>query len=419
VIPIRFRPGQHILPLVLAVAVAAAPSAATASSPQDGAAVCRGEEGYADAFGGRRTFTLRPDELTAIAPVLTSDPVVAAAYRDLIAAADRALKTKPASVMDKRSIPVSGDRHDYVSLARYWWPDPARPKGAYVRRDGQTNPEIETNRFDRTALSRMARESDTLALAYHYSGDARYAARAAAGIRAWFLDPATAMNPNMNYAQAVPGVSEGRPEGVLDGASFIAVIDAVGLIAPSGALTPAEIAALEGWFSRYVDWMRTSANGKGEAKAGNNHGIWYDAQLARFALFARRPEVARAVVAGFPKARIEKQVDISGALPAELTRTRSFHYSLYTLEAAYTLADSAACLGVDVYGYQGAKGRSLRKATDYLAAYRGRAADWPYKEMGWPGELLDEILLRADTVWGPGAYPRAARGDVALRYRLR
>lgn len=414
----RFRPGPQILRLVLAVAVAAAAAAPSAAAAFSGA-VCRGEDGYADAFGGRRTFALRPDDLMAIKAALPGDPAVAAAYRDLIAAADRALATKPGSVMDKRSIPVSGDRHDYVSLARYWWPDPANPGGAYVRRDGQTNPEIETNRFDRSALSRMARETDTLALAYHYSGDARYAARAAAGIRSWFLDPATAMNPHMNYAQAVPGVAEGRPEGVLDGVSFIAVIDAAGLLAPSGTLTPAEVAALENWFSRYVDWMRTSANGKAEARAANNHGLWYDAQLARFALLARRPDVARAVVAAFPKSRIEKQVDPSGALPAELTRTRSFHYSLYALEAAYVLADSARCLGVDLYGFEGTKGRSLRKATDFVAAYRGRSVDWPHKEMGWPAGLLDELLLRADGIWGPGAYPLAARGDIVLRYRLR
>ena len=49
------------------------------------------------------------------------------------------------------------------------------------------------------------------------------------------------MNPNMNFAQAVPGRENGRAEGVLDTSGFQQVIDAVGLIAPSGALTAAEI----------------------------------------------------------------------------------------------------------------------------------------------------------------------------------
>ncbi len=406
------------LPWAILAAAAYFPSAAAAfsspSPPPPAAPTCAAGEGYGPSFGGRRTFTLRPDDLEAIKAAMPTDPAIGAAYRGLIARADKALAAKPASVMDKRSIPISGDRHDYVSLARYWWPNPADPKGAYVRRDGDTNPDVESNRFDRSALGRMVREADTLALAYYYSGERRYADGTARVIRSWFLDPATAMNPNMNFAQAVPGVSNGRPEGVLDGAGFIAVIDAAGLIAPSGALTSAETAELERWFSRYIDWMLKSTNGKAEGKASNNHGLWYDAQVARFALFARRPAIAIQIVAAFPKARIARQVDVSGAMPAELGRTRSFHYSLFALDAAYTLADSAACLGIDLYRAE-EKGRSLRKATDYVAAYRGRAADWPYKEKGWPADMLDALLVRADAAWGPGAYPHTIDGDLLLR----
>ena len=406
------------LPWAILAAAAYIPSAAAAFSASPAAPSCDASAGYSASFGGRRTFTLRPGDLETIKAARASDPAIDAAYRALIARADKALAAKPASVADKRSLPVSGDRHDYVSLARYWWPNPADPKGAYVRRDGKTNPDIDSDRFDRAAIGRMARDTDTLALAFYYSGDRRYAVGAARAIRTWFLDPATRMNPNMNFAQAVPGVSNGRPEGVLDGAGFIAVIDAVGLIAPSGALTPPETRALEGWFADYVDWMVTSPNGKAEGRASNNHGLWYDAQVARFALFARRPDIARRIVTAFPKARIARQISAAGALPAELSRTRSFHYSLYALDAAYTLADSAACLGIDLYGAQ-EKGRSLRKATDYVAAYRGRAADWPHKEQDWPAEMLDRLLVRADAAWGPGAYPRTIDGDLLLRYHGR
>ena len=409
------------LPWAILAAAAFFPSAAAAFSSLSStpaASVCDASEGYSASFDGRRTFTLRPADLEAIKAALPDNAPIGAAYRALIGRADKAIAAKPASVMDKRSIPASGDRHDYVSLARYWWPNPADPKGAYVRRDGDTNPDIESARFDRAALARMVRDADTLALAYYYSDDAKYAEGAARVIRTWFLDPATAMNPNMNYAQAVPGVSNGRPEGVLDGTGFIAVIDAAGLIAPSGAISPAETAALERWFSRYIDWMRKSPNGRGEGAKNNNHGIWYDAQLARYALFARRPDITRRVTAAFPKTRIERQIAPSGALPGELTRTRSFHYSLYALDAAYTVADSAACLGIDLYGSEASEGRSLRKATDYVAAYRKRPADWPHREMTWPAGTLDALLVRADAAWGPGAYPREASGDLLLRHRI-
>ncbi len=405
------------IPLSVLATVAAAgsppPAAAFSSTPQ-----CAGVEGYATAFEGRRTFTLRPSELTAIKAALSTDAKAKAALAALVKRADEAVARKPGTVLDKRTIPPSNDRKDYISLAPYWWPDPASPTGPYVRRDGEVNPERNTNRFDRTALGRMGSDADLLGLAYYYTGDRRYADTLAKIVRAWFLDPATAMNPNMNYAQMVPGRSNGRPEGVLDTSAFIAVIDAVGLVGPSGALSADEGKALEGWFSRYLDWMVSSANGKGEGAKNNNHGIWYDAQVSRYALFARRPDLARKIVADFPKKRIEKQMQPGGALPDELARTRSAHYSIYAIEPAYHVADTAACLGVDLYSWTDGKGRSLRAATDFIAAYRGRAEAWPHKEMKWPAEELDALLVRADVAW-PGVWERRGEGDIVLRYRVK
>src|ERR1700741_327346 len=65
-------------------------------------------------------------------------PAVAA----LIKQADDALRTGPFSVMEKKLTPPSGDKHDYMSVGPYWWPDPSKPNGLpYIRKDGQVNPE--------------------------------------------------------------------------------------------------------------------------------------------------------------------------------------------------------------------------------------------------------------------------------------
>ena len=380
---------------------------------------CKGVDGYAAAFGGRRTFFLKPGQLAAIKAELKTDPTVKAAYADLIRRADAALARRPGSVMDKTTIPLSGDRHDYLSIAPYWWPDPAKPDGLpYVRRDGEINPQRDTKSYDRTAIGRLGDDVTALSLAYYYSDDPRYAVKAAAVIRTWFLDPATAMNPNARYAQAVPGREEGRAEGVLDTSSFQAVVDAVGLIGPSNALTRDERGKLEQWFGRYVDWMLKSPTGKEENAAKNNHGIWFDSQITQYALFARRLDVARAVVTAFPTKRIAPQFDPSGKLPEELTRTRSLHYSIFALSPAYDVAEMAGCLGYDLWNYRGAQGRGLRQATDFLAAYHGRIAAWPYKEIRpEPGEL-DSLLTRADWAWGPGAFPHDPAGwSMTLQYR--
>jgi hypothetical protein len=372
--------GSYLLVLAFGAAVACPAAAAPLVSP------CTGVEGRA---GVGRVFLLDPATLSQDRTALQ-------------ARGEAALRHPVRSVMDKTQVPPSGDRHDYMSLAPYWWPDPVDAKAPWVRRDGEVNPARATAAFDRVALGTMAADVEALAFAYHATRERRFADRAAVLVRAWFLDPATAMNPNMNFAQAVPGRASGRAEGVLDGSAFQQVIDAVGLLAPAGTITPVETRALEAWFSRYADWMRTSSIGQAERAAANNHGLWYDSQLLHYALFARRLDVARQVVDGFP-ARLTAQMAPNGSLPRELARTRSFHYSLYALEPAFNVADLATCLGRDLWQWTGPQGQSLQRATDFVASFRHDPASWPYRELGWPADELDRLLSRADRTW-PSRY---------------
>jgi hypothetical protein len=400
--------------LVLVLAAALAPQVANAArrhfSPSQSTRqpVCQGADGYAAAFGGRRTFFLAPDVMER----LKRDSAAAEAKAALIAKAEAAMQRPLYTVTDKTTVPPSGDRHDYLSVGPYWWPDPSKPDGLpYVRRDGEINPDRSSNKYDLADLEGMSKDVETLSLAYYYSGEPRYAGRAASLVRTWFLDPRTRMNPNMNFAQAVPGVVTGRAEGVIDTTRLQRVVEGIGLIAPAGKLTPEEQMGLEKWFGDYVGWMRTSANGKAEDAARNNHAMWFDAQLVHFALFARRPDLARQVVEAFPRRRIAPQFTPEGKLPEELIRTRTLHYSIYALLAAYDVAELGSCLGLDLWSHdEGGKG--LKRTTDHLAAYRGRIGDWPYPELRPDAAELDELLRRAGRAWPRGGYPKSPAAEV-------
>ncbi|HVZ30059.1 MAG TPA: alginate lyase family protein [Asticcacaulis sp.] len=383
--------------LFLAIALPAIANAA----PQ-----CRGEDGYAADFGGRRTVFLRPDALSRIKADRIRDPVLAKTYAVVIADADAALQHASYSVMDKARVPPSGDKHDYMSIGPYWWPDPAKSDGLpYIRRDGETNPERLNDVYDNARMGRFSHDVSVLALAYYYGGDERYARKAAELLRAWFLDPATRMNPNLDFAQGVPGVSNGRPTGIIDTTSLLPVVEAIGLLAPSPALTAADRKGLEAWFGDYVTWLVDSEGGKGEDAAENNHGIWYDAQLSRFALFARKPDVARKVVEAFARRRIDLEFAADGTLPLEIARTRSLHYSIYALQAAYDVASVADCLGTDLWNYVNPKGGGLKLATLYLAGFSGHVKDWPYPDLK-PGEdELNDLLARARIEWPQARLP--------------
>ena len=393
--------------LAAAAMLVAIPAAAQVSL---GEPRCEGSQGYAGSFEGRRTFLWRPDWMERrkadISARGSSDP----AYVALIARADVALDRDPYTVTDKRQRPASGDPHDYMSMGPYWWPDPDRPGGRpYVRRDGQVNPERATDAFDLSDLEALSQDIQTLALAHYFTDDERYALKAASLLRVWFLDPATRMNPNLNHAQAVPGRISGRAEGVIDAVRLVPVIESIGLLSGSPALSGETQSGLQDWFAELVRWMATSDIGREERAAANNHGIYYDMLISQFALFAGQDEVARTVIEQFTTRRIDAQFAADGSLPRELTRTRSLHYSTWTLAATFNVADLGRCVGVDLWTYEGPQGQSLRAGIDFVSTYAGRTGEWPWPEIDTTQTLnLYEVLSRAAWAWRDPAYARAA-----------
>ena len=310
--------------------------------------------------------------------------------------ARKALGAGTFSVTTKSVAPPSGDKHDYMSQAPYFWPDPKRAGGLpYVRRDGERNPEI--NRItDHREMDRMVNAVSTLALAYYLRGDEAYAAKAARLLRAWFIDPATRMNPNLEYAQFIPGVNTGRGIGLIETRGLTRAVDATGLLAGSKAWTKEDQRGVEGWFTEFLRWMLENKNGRDEAAAKNNHGTYYDVQVASYALFLGREELARSVIAGARARRIAAQVEPDGRQPLELARTRGWSYSVGNLDGLMTLAELGERVGVDLWHYRTPDGRGIRRALEYLYPFAVGEAKWPHQQLGgWEPEALFPLMRRA------------------------
>ena len=177
-----------------------------------------------------RVFSLPAVALAELRRGIATGKITDPALEQLRKDADAGLAQEPLSVTQKSVNPPSGDNHDYMSQAPYWWPDPAKPHGLpYLRRDGETNPEIE-RLPDHRNLSRLIAVTHTLGLAYYLLGDEACAARASELLRVWFLDPKTRMNPNLQFAQNVPGRYTGRGTGLIETHDIYQLVDAVALL---------------------------------------------------------------------------------------------------------------------------------------------------------------------------------------------
>jgi len=349
---------------------------------------------------------LRAAELSrARASLQRSDTALRPAFGRLLDEAERALTVEPLSVTDKKRVPPSGDPHDYMSLGPYWWPDSTKPNGLpYVRRDGRRNPEIQDD-YDAPRFKRMTDAVSTLALAYYFTAREPYAEHAARLLRVWFVDSATRMNPSLTYGQAIPGITDGRGIGIIETRGLVRLLDVIALLEPSPSLTASDRRELHAWMAAFLDWLLTSKNGREEQAARNNHGSWYDAQAAALALFLGRPALTRQIVQSSKTRRVAVQVEPDGRQPFELTRTRSFDYSVFNLEALMQLAELGQKVGVDLWHYQAPKGGSIKKALDYLAPYADTTRKW-HDEQITPMEAIRllEVLRMGELAFADARY---------------
>ncbi len=331
------------------------------------------------------------------------------ASRLIIKEANKQLPITIPSVMDKNMAPPSGDKHDYWSMGRYWWPDPNKKDGLpYIRKDGLVNKEID--KLDRIPLSNLAKSVIALSLAYHLTSEEKYASKAISNLKLWFVNKETKMNPNMNYGQTIPGRKEGqgRGEGIIDTYSFIEMLDGIELLEASPRFKENDKLAIKKWFSDYLDWLLTSSVAKEEFDSKNNHGTAYDVQVTRYALFVGKTDIAKRFINEFPNRRIFTQIEPDGTQPLELARTTAMGYSLFNLTHILDMCKIAKTENIDLFHLKSADGRSILKAIEYLAQFLGKPKSaFPYKQIKeWDKaqENLYWVLYRADSFSGNNYY---------------
>ncbi len=312
--------------------------------------------------------------------LLSGDKKLLPALNTLKIDANAVLAMSPLSVVDKANIPPSGDKHDFMSVGPYWWPDPAKKDGLpYIRFDGEVNPESLSDNYDRERFGKTMQAIETLALAYYFTEDNAYADKAVLLLRYWFLSATTRMNPHLQYGQAIPGIVDGRDIGIIDTRSLSNIVDAICLLEFSPALTVGDMNGMITWMNDYLNWLLNSDHGKGEAKQHNNHGTWYDVQVVSLACFTGRYDVAKQVLSDSATKRIDAHISADGSQPHELNRTRSWDYSVMNLDGICRLAEMGRHTDINLWHHITPTGAGIKMAIYFMAKYINQP--WPYQQI--------------------------------------
>ncbi|MBD1388686.1 alginate lyase family protein [Neiella sp. HB171785] len=341
-----------------------------------------------------------------------------AAYNKLIALANKELNKPIDPVTNKTMLPASGDIHDYYTLGSYYWPDPSKPDGLpWVYKDGQFNPISKGPETDWNRRLKMLKSLNTLNLAYYFSADQQYLDKAKRIVKAWFVDPQTRMNPNINHGKAIPGKADGTNFAIIDWTDIGQVITTVQLLESNNQWSKADKAVMDKWLDDYYTWLTTSEFGIQESTRHNNHGTNYDYQAIGLMIYLGKLEQAKAKIEATKETRIAAQIAADGSQPLELARTKSVNYTVNNLWALARIADlSRRHTNIDLWSHTSKDGVSLKTGYDFVVPYLTGENKWQWQQITGGGadaqlvKLALPMFSKSELLLGETVLPEGLNG---------
>lgn len=289
-----------------------------------------------------------------------------------------AMRQQPITVTAEIATRSAGGKHDFFSEGDYWWPNPDEPDGPYIQKDGMTNP---ANFIaHRRAMIRFSQIIGALASAYKITKDDRYVIHALKHLDAWFVNTESYMTPHLLYAQAIKGRFTGRGIGIIDTIHLMEVAQGVLVMEESSAFSAVQLKAIKNWFSSYLNWLTTHAYGLDEMHAENNHGTCWTMQVASFAKLTGNEQLLDFCRDRYKHVLLPNQMDTDGSFPRELKRTKPYGYSLFNLDAMVMLCQILSSSTDNLWTFQTADGRSIKKGMTFMFPYMKNKNNWRFEK---------------------------------------
>lgn len=254
----------------------------------------------------------------------------------------------------------------------------------------------------RHAMIRFSRIVGALAAAYKVTGKDEYLRAALSHCKAWFIDTATLMNPNLLYSQAIKGRFTGRGIGIIDAIQLMEVAQGLASMENAKSMDKNILNGSKKWFAQYLQWVTTHKYGIDEMNAANNHGTCWVMQVACFAKFTGNQQLMDLCRGRYKNILLPGQMAPDGSFPKEIKRTKPYGYSIFNLDAMATICQILSSTTDNLWDYQTADGRSVKKGIEFLYPFIKDKKKWPYRQdvMYWEFWPVAQPFL----VFGANAY---------------
>jgi hypothetical protein len=324
------------------------------------------------------TFACTNRKLATTQPSSIKKEITETLRQQVMKEAEWALTQEPITVTAASSPRSAGGKHDFFSEGDYWWPNPVSADSPYIQKDGMTNPDNFV--AHRHAMIRLSKVVGALASAYLLTGDEKYFQHALKHCRAWFVDTAPLMNPNLLYAQAIKGRFTGRGIGIIDTIQLMEVAQGLLAMEAKRGSDKGELAAIRNWFDQYLQWLTTHKYGKDVMNAENNHGTCWVMQVASFAKFTGNQKLMQFCSDRYKNVLLPNQMATDGSFPRELRRTKPYGYSIFNLDAMVMVCQVLSNKENDLWSYQTSDGKSIKKGIEFLYPYLADKNKWTFQK---------------------------------------
>lgn len=256
-------------------------------------------------------------------------------------------------------------------------------------------------------MIRFSQVVGSLASAYVLTNNEDYVIHAFKHINAWFSNPETMMNPNLLYAQAIKGVTEGRGIGIIDTIHLMEVAQGIICMQEAACVDKKDLHAAKKWFAEYLQWLTTHQYGLDELNAKNNHGTCWVMQVASFAKLTDDKNKLEFCKTRYKNILLPKQMSEDGSFPLETARTKPYGYSLFNLDVMATICQILSTPNDDLWNYSSSQGLSIKLGVEYIYPYIKDKTKWPFEEdvmywNDWP--VAQPSLLFAAKAYGNTDY---------------